>query len=132
MRKQLLIGLASAALVFKAGTSAQAQSAYFNAVTNLNPVVYFPLQETTQPPIGDVETNLGSLGPVANAVYASSVLTKSTSGATADGDTSVFDSDAAGGFLAVPTTDPRTGVNSPTFTVEVWVNSAEQDRNYEG
>src|ERR1039457_2485816 len=118
MRKQLLIGLASAALVFKAGTSAQAQSAYFNAVTNLNPVVYFPLQETNQPPIGDVETNLGTLGPVANAVYVSAIAAKGGAGAIADGDAAVSLSDAAGGFLAVPTTDSRTAVNSPTFTVE--------------
>lgn len=132
MRKQQFIGLATAFLVTLTGTTARSQSAYFQAVTNLNPAVYFPLQETTQPPIADVETNYGSLGPVGDAIYSSGSITKGASGATADGDSAVSDSDAAGGFLAVPTTDVRTAVTNSTFTVEVWVNSAEQDRGYEG
>ncbi len=56
MRKQF-IRLTSAALVLLAGVSGQSQSAYFQAVTNLNPVVYFPLQDMVQPPIADVESN---------------------------------------------------------------------------
>lgn len=132
MRKPLSTCLAAASLAFLTGTAAYSQSAYFQAMTNLNPIVYLPLQETTPPPIGDVETNLGSLGPVANAVYSSTSINKSQGGATADGDTSVLDTDAAGGFLAVPTTDSRTAVTNATFTVECWVNSAEQGRNFEG
>lgn len=127
-----LKSLAFASVLLVGSLSASAQSAYFQAMTNLNPLVYFPLQETTQPPIGDVETNYGSLGPSGNAVYSGAAMSKAQSGATADGDFSVADSDAAGGFCAVPTTDPRTAVASPTFTVECWVNSAEQDRNFEG
>jgi hypothetical protein len=132
MNKLLLVGGAALALMLPAATSIRAQSAYYQAVTNLNPALYIPLQETTPPPMGDVETNYGSLGPIANAVYSSAALTKGAAGATADGDAAVSDSDAAGGFLAVPTTDSRTAVQSPAFTVEVWVNSAVQTRAYEG
>lgn len=132
MRKQLLGGLASAALTLLAGTAALAQSAYFQAMTNLNPAVYFPLQETNPPPANEIETNLGSLGTAADAVYVSSAIQKSQAGATGDGDTAVNDTDAAGGFLAVPITDGRTAVTNSTFTVEVWVNSAEPGRNFEG
>src|SRR5215469_9467684 len=127
-----LKSLAFASVLLIGSSSAFAQSAYFEAMTNLNPLLYFPLQETNPPPIGDVETNYGSLGPSGNAVYSGAAVTKAQSGATADADFSVLDTDAAGGFLAVPTTDPRTAVASPTFTVECWVNSAEQDRNFEG
>ena len=68
MRKQLLVGLTSATFTFLTGTAALAQSAYFQAVTNLNPIVYLPLQDTTPTPIADVETNYGSLGTAADAI----------------------------------------------------------------
>jgi hypothetical protein len=116
--------LAAIALVGFFPSAGQAQqSAYYQAVTNLQPVAYLPLQETVQPPIGDVETNLGSLGPVANAVYSSINVTKgSTPSATADGDTAAFFLNAnAGGFLAVPTTDQRVSVPVGPFSVETWV-----------
>ncbi len=132
MRKQLLIGLSSAVLAFQSGSSAQAQSAYFQAVTNLNPILYLPLQETTQPPVADVETNYGSLGRSADAIYSSANAQKGYGGATADGDTAMFDTDGQGGFLAVPTTDVRTALTNGVFTLECWVFSAEQGRNYEG
>lgn len=127
-----LKSLAFASVLLVGSLSASAQSAYFEAVTNLNPVLYFPLQETNQPPIADVETNLGSLGPSGNAVYSSANMNKAQSGVIQDGDFSVFATDAAGGFCAVPTTDPRTAVQSPTMTVEAWVNPAETNRNFEG
>ena len=132
MCKKQIIGLASVALALAAGALAQAQSAYFQAVTNLNPVVYFPLQETNPPPVADVETNYGSLGRDADAVYSGHNVSKGAGGATADGDTAVSLNDAYGAFLAVPTTDPGTGVQVPAFTVEAWVNSAESGRNFEG
>jgi Concanavalin A-like lectin/glucanases superfamily len=113
-------------LLLLAATAAQAQlsSPYYQAVTNLNPVAYLPLQETVQPPANDVETNLGSLGPVANAVYSSTHAVKGfTPAATADGDTAVNFLGSAGGFLAVPTTDSRYSVLAP-FSVEAWVYPA--------
>jgi hypothetical protein len=99
------------------------QSAYYQAVTNLQPVAYLPLQETVQPPPGDIEPNLGSLGPVANAVYSSINVTKqSFPSATSDGDAAAFFLNANfGGFLAVPTTDSRVSVPVGPFSVETWV-----------
>src|SRR5258708_778126 len=54
-----LIPSFSGFLSLLAGPTAKAQSAYFQAVTNLNPVAYWPLQETVQPPAADVETIRG-------------------------------------------------------------------------
>lgn len=136
-RKSLrLLSAASAlALAVSSVPSAWAQSAYYQAVTNLAPAAYWPLQETVQPPVGDIETNIGTLGQSANAVYSSSRVAKGTGGATADGDTAAaFLGNTtgygalSGGFLAVPLTDPRVSVASSSFSVEAWVNAA----NYNG
>jgi hypothetical protein len=111
--------------ILLASASVQAQSAYFQAVTNLNPVVYFPLQETVQPPISDVETNLGTLGSAANAYYSSTNAAKGFTPSpivSEPSDTAVnFVSGLAGGFLAVPMTDPRVSLSSSKFSVEAWV-----------
>ncbi|HEV2454288.1 MAG TPA: LamG-like jellyroll fold domain-containing protein, partial [Verrucomicrobiae bacterium] len=122
-------------LVLLAARTVIGQSAYFQAMTNLNPVVYYPLQETVPAPGNDVETNLGSFGPAADAVYGSTAPTTAGStlsyqypGPTSDG-FSVFDGDGAGGFLGVPN---NVEVTNATFTVEIWVNSAEQRRGFEG
>src|ERR1700739_1559970 len=53
-------------------TVAKGQSIYSNLVMSLNPVAYWPLQETTPPPRYDMETNYGLFGPIANIYYASS------------------------------------------------------------
>jgi len=123
MRKTLLTGLAAAALISFSGPAAYSQSPYFQAVTNLNPVLYLPLQETAQPPAIDVETNLGTLGSPANAIYPSVWATKGfTPAATADGDTAVLcQGGGDGSFLTVPTMDRRTAIQSPSFTVEAWI-----------
>jgi hypothetical protein len=130
MQKKLVMPLIIASTALLTGASAFAQSAYYKAITNLNPVVYWPLQETVQPPINDVETNYGTLGPVANAVYSSTWATKGASGVIAsEADTAVnFVSTQNGGFLEVPTWDPRNTITSSSFSVEAWVNPA----NYSG
>lgn len=105
--------------------AAKAQSAFFQAVANLHPVAYWPLQETAQPPSADVEINLGSLGAAGNAFYSSTNVYKGQLGSPADGsDAYVVCDGKSGGFLAVPTTDPRTTVPVGPFTVEAWVNPA--------
>src|ERR1700750_812240 len=69
MRKNVISSLTAAALAFAAGTVAQAQT-YSNAVVGLNPVAYWPLTETTQPPFGAyIATNLGTAGASANGNY---------------------------------------------------------------
>ena len=72
MNKRVLINMAMAALALIAGPVAQAQSAYFQAVTNLSPVAYWPLNETTQPPNGQyIATNSGTAGAAGNGYYGS-------------------------------------------------------------
>jgi hypothetical protein len=130
MQNKLILPLVAASTLIWSAGAALGQSAYYQAVTNLNPAAYWPLQETVQPPIGDVEVNLGSLGPVANAVYSSTWATKGFAGAiVSESDTAVnFISTQDGGFLSVPTTDPRVAVPVGPFTVEAWVYPA----NYNG
>lgn len=130
-----ILSLAFVSLTAFAIRTACGQSAYFSALTNLNPVVYYPLQEAVQAPGNDVETNLGSFGAAANAVYAStapstsgSTLTYQYPGPTSDG-FSVFDGDGAGGFLGVPN---FVSVTNGIFSLEIWINSAEQRRGFEG
>ena len=110
MNKKKLICLMSGFLLLLVAITTQAQSsAFFQAVTNLNPVAYWPLQETVPPPIADVEANLGSLGVVANAYYSSTNVTKSVPGIpSGDSDLAVSCvSGLNGSFLAVPLTDSR-------------------------
>src|SRR5215831_18490274 len=47
----------------------QAQSPYFQAVTNLNPLGYWPMHETGSPAPGSIETNLGTLGALGMGYY---------------------------------------------------------------
>ena len=103
---------------------AESQSAFSNAVINLNPVAYWPLQETVQPPAADVETNLGSLGAAGNAYYSSTNVIKGAAPIPGDtGDFAVACSiTAAGSFLAVPTTTGAPFLPAGPFSVEVWVD----------
>ncbi len=104
-------------------TSATAQSPFFQAVTNLNPIAYWPLQETVQPPAADVEPNLGSLGAVANAYYSSTNVVKGVTGINSgDNDPAVGMTTTNGSFLAVPLTDSRVALPTGPFTVEAWIN----------
>src|ERR1017187_3931629 len=121
-KRVLLSGLMTIASVLLGTPAVWAQSAFFTAVTNLNPVAYWPLQETAQPPIADVETNYGSLGVVANAYYSGPNLARGLTGVTwGDGDTSVKCLNANGSWLAVPVTDSRVALPAGPFTVEAWV-----------
>ena len=92
----------------------QGQSTYSNAVMSLNPVAYWPLQETTRPPSAYVETNLGSLGPIANVYYAdvSTNILTGFPGATADGDSSV---EFAGNNQLSPNMDNNYTITSLQF-----------------
>ncbi len=130
MKKTLLgsILLPSALALFPA-TPAQAQSAYFQAVTNLNPAGYWPMHEVADPVPGDVETNLGTLGPLANGYYAdwlpmTPLTTHQVAGALAgDTDTAAAFNGAknAGGqgYLLVPKTSSAMTIKPP-FTIEAW------------
>ena len=109
-------------LAFAAATVG-AQSAFTNALMSLNPVAYWPLQETAQPPLAQVETNYGSLGAVANAYYSSTNVIPGVQGVTTgDGDTAVyFAGQKAGAFMGVPLTDSRVALSNQAFSVEAWI-----------
>src|ERR1700743_1225233 len=69
MIKRIIVSVGSAVLACLAAVSAQAQS-YSNAVVALNPVAYWPLAETVQPPFGAyIATNLGTAGATGNGFY---------------------------------------------------------------
>ena len=106
-------------------TAANGQSIYSNLVMSLNPVAYWPLQETTPPPRYDMETNYGSLGPIASIYYASSQAQATNIGPIVgdSGGSRNFLGDSSG-FAFVPTTDNRVSLQAgQPFTVEAWVRS---------
>lgn len=139
MNKRVLIHIVMATLALIVVTLAQAQSAYFNVVTNLNPVAYWPLNETVQPPAGQyIATNSGTGGaagngyygswyqPSGNTFYATNHILH-TAGTTGDGDTALQCSEVTGGgqYVVVPQTtngvhNAMVTITAP-FTIEAWV-----------
>jgi hypothetical protein len=99
---------------------------YALALQNVGPVAYWPLNETIQPPVADIETNLGSFGSLGNAYYESSAkVQKQQPGALAgDADTAITLDGSSGSWLGVPRTDPRLTLSN-SFSVECWVNPAD-------
>jgi Concanavalin A-like lectin/glucanases superfamily/Immunoglobulin I-set domain len=130
--QSVLVLLGMVLLLMFSALPATAQSLYSNAVMSLNPVAYWPLQETNQPASSDVETNLGSLGTIANAYYgATNVVLQGWEGAIAgDSDTSVRflgGPNNIGSQAIVPTTDNRVSLTAgQPFTVELWTRPLSQ------
>jgi hypothetical protein len=54
---------------FVVATGLAQPSAYFRAVTNLNPAGYWPMHESAPPAAGDIETNYGRLGVLGTGFY---------------------------------------------------------------
>ena len=116
-----LATLAGVAATFISLLSAHAQSAFSNALMALNPVAYWPLNETTAPPgTALAATNLGSLSSAFNAAYGGSV-TFGVAGALAGS------TDTAAGFdglSASALTPYGSGIsNGPSFTIQAWLLS---------
>ena len=137
MKKIISTAILIATILTVRTAYAQLESAYFQAVTNLNPVVYFPLQDVFTPTwVNDVETNYGTLGQgfsgQDDAVYESEYASKGNGPLASYLDGSVYFSATAGGFLAVPTADTNTAVQSPALSVECWVQSSTQGSFIEG
>ena len=127
------------ALALAAGTVTQAQSAYFEAVTNLNPVTYWPLNETTQPPNGQyIATNSGTAGAAGNGYYGSwyqlsgntfyaTNRIQHTAGITGDGDMALVCSEVTGAGQYVIVPQATNGVHNAAvsitapFTIETWI-----------
>jgi hypothetical protein len=111
-------------------TSVPAPSGYPYAATvlGLNPVGYWPLQETNAPAPAAMETNYGTLGRLGNAYYSAtnaSVVDLGIAGALAG------DTDTAAGlggvgqvsYGFVPRVSPALTIQAP-FTIEAWVNTS--------
>src|SRR5215471_12139246 len=93
-----------------------ARADYFSTVMSLNPVAYWRLDETNQPPV-DVATNSGSLATSAPAFYLGGA-THPVSGALAGNTDTAAGFDGVTGEAAVPFS-PALGLNPP-FTIEAW------------
>lgn len=126
--------------VMLSGTSSHAQSPYFQAVTNLNPFGYWPMHEVEAPAPGDIETNYGTAGPLANGYYgdwyapapASPITHNFTPGAIfGDSDPCVSfhfiytnksgNEGSTTNCLIIPHLSPAANLEPP-FSVELWFN----------
>lgn len=129
-----------ACVILAGALAANAQnSPYYNAVTALNPVGYWPLQETTQPPATFVEpnvsTNASGPGALANIVWASTGtanLQPSFYPPGASGNSTFFEAANSSSFGIVPTTDNRVSLApGQPFSVELWIYPRETGQ-YQG
>ena len=117
------------------GVSRAQTSAYFNAVTNLNPAGYWPMHEVEAAAPGDIETNYGTLGLLGTGYYPDwtanvGAFIRQVPGALA-GDTDPAlhfarlinsGSGAAAIYtnqLYIPHSSPLSTLNPP-FSVEIW------------
>src|SRR5215469_16803061 len=128
------LGVVCLSALLGIGASNAQTSAYFQAITNLNPVGYWPMHEVEASAPGDTETNYGTLGLLGTGYYpdwANAVVgfKRGIPGALAnDTDTAVSftrgANSAAGSYtnaLFVPHTSPLSTLNPP-FSVECWFN----------
>ena len=89
---------------------------YFNIVQLLNPVAYWRLDETNQPMMGGVATNLGSLGDSANGSFDGVLAWISGPLASAAGNATSFE-----GISSVTVPYQAALSLRPPFTVEAWI-----------
>ena len=88
---------------------------YSSTMNSFNPVGYWRLNETTQPPAGDIAANSGSLGQSATGYYLSGA-THPVTGAMTGSDAAGF---ASGALVRVPYAASLNPM--PPFTVEYWL-----------
>lgn len=95
---------------------------YFRAVTNLNPIGYWPLNETNVPPAAKPPAiNQGSLGTLDNGTYSDGAFPGATGAIAGDNDLAAVFSGAFHSAVLAPYDFAYSAV--PTFTVETWFNS---------
>jgi hypothetical protein len=115
--RQTALAVSLAALA--AGTTARAD--YSNTVASFNPVGYWRLNETTQPPPGDVATNVGYVGATGYGVYLNGA-THPTVGALVGSADTAATFNGTGAEVSVPFAP---GLNrSGPFTAEFWARPA--------
>jgi hypothetical protein len=145
MQRTSLTTKITLALALMAGQALHGQltSAYFQAVTNLSPAGYWPLNETVEPPppfsFNNTAANLGTLGAQANAYYGAWYQPSNTTWyltnnivhapavtASIDGSVGMLCQKVAGQYVILPRASNGV-VNTnltltPPFTIEAWVN----------
>jgi hypothetical protein len=107
---------AMAVAVGAVASAATVHADYASTMTALNPVGYWRLNETTQPPAGNVATNLGTLGSAALGFYLNNAA-HPWPGAMTGSDAAAF---SAGALVRVPYTASLNP--APPFSVEFWIN----------
>lgn len=137
MHKQPLSVLSLPALTLIGAVLAAAVTAradYSNTVMTLNPVAYWPLNETAQPPAPYLATNSGTIGAEGDGYYetwfsrvgtgynAESAWGGPVAGATSDGDTAAGFGNNSQQFILIPHTYTNTIIQAP-FTLECWAYS---------
>jgi hypothetical protein len=121
MRHQAFLTTLAMCVTLTAATAVRAD--YSSTIQSFNPAGYWPLNETTATPQAEVATNLGTLGPLANAYYlgfGSGAVDHTIPGALTDGDTAALFNGAASCSMAIPRLSPGLVINPP-FSVECWV-----------
>ena len=111
-----LRALVGGAMMLGLFTASPARADYQSGVLGQNPLGYWRLDETSQPPANNAAANSGSLGATANGAYMNSptrALAGPFAGSTAVG----FD-----GVSQYVSTPYNAAINNSTFTLELWVN----------
>jgi hypothetical protein len=125
------IAVSAAALLALTALSAVAAD-YPTTVQSYHPVGYWQLNETTPVPVGDIATNLGSVGWLGHGDYVESVVHPVTSGILGDGGSTAMHltnrNNQLTGFskLRIPW-QPQWNTNAP-FSVEFWARPDYTDQ----
>ena len=142
--KKTLIGLVTGSLVLMSTAAAWAD--YSAGVLSLNPVAYWPLNETNSPPQTFTAQNYGSLGRAANGYYndiyiptnatytLETAFTGPVPGVTSDGALAGqfnggTNGDDNSGYMVVPDVNNGLEKGGVPFTAEVWVKPEGGDPN---
>ena len=127
MHKQIVVPTLCSLLSLVLATAVQAQS-FFHAVTNLNPVGYWPLNETTAPPASKpAAVNAGTLGAADNGTYSDGAIPGVAGALAGDSEGGCLFSGATGVNPRMTAPYDPAYANVTTFMIEAWVNSAVTD-----
>lgn len=124
----------------------RAPAQYFEAVTNLRPVGYWPMNETAEPVAPYIVTNLGVMGPSGNAMYYTWLQGSNGNGyyytntiihvpgATGDRDQAMTCGESGQWLILPRLTNGIPGpliLNSP-FTIEMWLFTTKHPSRLQG
>jgi Concanavalin A-like lectin/glucanases superfamily/PA14 domain len=123
MKTQILKLAGLLALLSGAATALKAD--YASTVSSYNPVAYWRLGETVQPPAANVAVNAGSLGSSALGYYLGAAAHPVTGALVGSTDTAASYDASAGTVTFVPYS-PAMNPAAP-FTAEVWLNPAGEN-----